>query len=234
MMATTIETEAVSSGVERRPLALRDRRPILRVAKRLTCLGVTPNAISMIGLGVGVLSGVALAATAWVDAGLAQRTLWVAGALLIQLRGACNILDGVVAVESGQRTSVGLLYNEIPDRVSDAATLIGAGFALGGAPVLGWAAAVTAVFVAYVRVQCRTAGAPADYCGPMAKPMRMVIVVAAALYGAFAPQAWAWRWGPDDAWGVMAAALLIVVAGGLFTSWRRIARATRCLRTVTP
>lgn len=232
--ASDVATGAVTAGIDRRPLPVRDRWAFTRSARVLAHAGATPNAISMTGLAMGVLSGFALAATTWAEVGVTQRALWLAGVVLIQLRGVCNILDGVVAVQSGSRSRVGLLYNEIPDRVSDAATMIGAGYALGGSSVLGWAAAVTAVFVAYVRAQCRLAGAPSDYGGPMAKPMRMVVVVVAAAYAALTPSAWHWRWGPDDTWGIMAAALLVVVVGGVVTAWRRIVRAARLLQVDEP
>jgi len=65
------------------------------------------------------------------------------------------------------------LYNEIPDRVSDAAICIGAGYGSGSLPELGYVAAVVALFVAYVRAQGAVAGAPQEFCGPMAKPQRM-------------------------------------------------------------
>src|SRR5438132_145918 len=81
--------------------------------------------------------GVALAATSF-TAGIPQRTLWVIAAALVQFRLACNMLDGMVAVESGVASPVGELYNEIPDRISDAAALIGLGYAAGGSATLGY------------------------------------------------------------------------------------------------
>ena len=171
-----------------------------------------------------------VAATSWFAAGSAVTTaLWVAAAVLILLRGFCNIMDGMIAVEAGKSTRVGLLYNEVPDRLADAATLIGAGFSAGGEANLGWTAALLAVLIAYLRVQCAVAGIAQDFCGPMAKPMRMILIVAGALYSAFVSQSWMLTWGPDGGWGTMSAILLIIIVGGIWTFIRRLVRAANQL-----
>jgi phosphatidylglycerophosphate synthase len=83
----------------------------------------------------------------------------VLAAVGVQLRLLANMFDGMVAIETGRTSAVGELYNEVPDRVSDTAVLVGAGYAAGGCPVLGYVAALLAVFIAYVRAQGRVAGA---------------------------------------------------------------------------
>jgi phosphatidylglycerophosphate synthase len=214
-----------AASTDRRPLRLRDVGIWKPLALALTRRGVTPNSISMAGLAAGLSSGALLAYTSYVTSDTFVRAVWLLAVAFIALRGACNILDGVMAVETGQCTPVGLLWNEVPDRVTDATTLIGAGYALGGDPTLGWAAALSATLVSYVRVQCRVAGAPMDYCGPMAKPMRMIVVALATLWTAASSQPL-----PDatrrDA---MAIALALVVAGCAFTLARRLRRAARAL-----
>ena len=68
--------------------------------------------------------------------------LLAAGGIVV--RGMGNLLDGMVAVESGKASPFGELFNEISDRVADIAILIGAGYTAGGNPVLGYLAAWTA------------------------------------------------------------------------------------------
>ncbi len=138
---------------DRRPLKVRDALPWDAVARGCVRLGLTPNTISVIGLCLGIASGMALVATAMVGSVLSQRLSFLTAVVLVAGRGACNILDGVVAVNTAKTSPFGLLYNEVPDRIADAAAMIGAGFAVGGTPTLGWAAAGVAVFVAYVRTQ---------------------------------------------------------------------------------
>jgi phosphatidylglycerophosphate synthase len=224
-------TERTYNPADRRPIASRERRLWQRVSGSLTRAGVTPNAISVFGMIAGIVAGVTLVLTArYPDH---ARLLFVASAALIQLRLLCNMLDGMVAVETATASPVGELYNEVPDRVSDAATLVGLGYATGGEPVLGFAAAILALFVAYVRAAAKVAGAPQDYSGPMAKPHRMFAATLAALYCAVAPAAWQPRWH-DGAWGIPALALAIICAGSIVTALRRLAHAAGTLKSRTP
>ena len=212
---------------ERRPLGARDWGFVRRGAEWLARLGVPPNAISIAGLVASAGAGMALIASATST----QPALpLITACLLILARGACNVLDGMVAVGRGIASPSGELYNEVPDRISDAVTFIGAGYALGGLPELGYLAAVAAVFTAYVRAQGCALGAPADFRGPMAKTHRMAVVVVAAFYTALAPASWqpAGVIRPDG--GVMAVALLVILAGCAVTSWRRLRRCARFLK----
>ena len=215
---------------DRRPLKLREMLGWIPLAWWLARRGVTPNAVSLGGLVAGAAAGLLLAATSLSQDDALTRLFWIMAAFAIALRGACNILDGVIAVETGQASPVGLLWNEVPDRLTDAATLIGAGYALGGDAVLGWCAALIATLVSYTRIQCRLAGAPMDFSGPMAKPMRMIVIVAAALWLAATPDAW----HPVVAGhGTMTIALWIVIAGCAVTFVRRLNNAARALRAAT-
>ena len=58
-----------------------------------------------------------------------NRIFWLVAALGAQLRLTANMLDGMVALASCRDSKVGELYNEVPDRVSDAAVFIGVGYA---------------------------------------------------------------------------------------------------------
>ncbi|MCX7017292.1 MAG: CDP-alcohol phosphatidyltransferase family protein [Candidatus Sumerlaeota bacterium] len=219
------------SSIERRPLATRERRSSQWVAGILARAGMAPNAISLAGLMFGIAAGVAFAATAAWPA--QARWWWIAGAALVQLRLASNMLDGMVALAAGASSPVGELYNEIPDRVTDAAILAGLGYALHSEPVLGWLAACVALFVAYVRAEGKAAGARQEFCGPMAKPQRMFIVTAAALYCGLAPAAWQPILGARQ-WGLAAIALLIIIFGGAITAARRIHRIASTLKAAKP
>lgn len=214
---------------DRRPIASRERRWSRAVAHWLVTRGISPNAISIFGMVACLLAGGALAATS-VTSGLAQRLLWLAAAALVQLRLAANMFDGMVAVETNRASPLGELYNEIPDRVSDAAALIGLGYAAGGSPTLGYAATALAIFTAYVRAQGKAAGARAEFCGPMAKPQRMFLLTLAALFLALTPASWQFRFGPGDRWGIPAAALILIAGGCVITAARRLRRIAATLR----
>ena len=219
-----------ATPADRRPLRARDAGFWIPTAYFLVQRGITPNTVSLIGLAAGIFAGLLLASTSFFEPGIHQRMIWLAAVAAMLFRGACNILDGVMAVETGMSTPVGLLWNEVPDRISDVIALIGAGYAFGGAPVLGWGAAIVAVLISYIRVQCSVAGLPMDYRGPMGKPMRMLVVCWAAVWTAVVPQSWYLRWGPAGDWGVLAAGLMLIIAGGVITVIRRTYRAANLLQ----
>jgi phosphatidylglycerophosphate synthase len=216
---------------ERRPLASRDYALSIRLATWVAGLGVSPNAISVAGMAAGVLAGVAFACTPLPDYG---RLLFLAGAALMQLRLLANMLDGMVAVRTARASPVGELFNEVPDRVSDTVILVGAGYAVGGVPELGYLAALAALFTAYVRAEGKVAGAPQEFCGPLAKPQRMLVLTVAALYAGLAPAAWQPNFAAPPGRGVIALALFVIAAGGLLTALRRLARVARALRKDKP
>src|SRR5436309_3041669 len=112
------------ADADRRPIAARSWRASQAAADRLVRRGVTANAVSVAGMIAGLAAGAALTGTAYLD-GLPQRLAWLAGGVLVVLRLLANMLDGMVAVGSGKASRVGELYNEVPDRVSDSAALIG-------------------------------------------------------------------------------------------------------------
>lgn len=213
---------------DRRPIASRRRRIWQLTAKALARSGMRPNTISILGMTAALLAGAALSATQRAPSDVGQRLLWLISAALAQLRLLANMLDGMVAIEAGVASPVGELYNEVPDRISDAAVLIGLGYAADGSPALGYLAACAAVFVAYVRAQGKAAGAPSEFGGPMAKPHRMFVVTLVALYMALAPSDW--RPMPAHGWSLPAMALLAIVAGCAVTAARRLGRIARALR----
>ncbi len=194
-----------------------------RIASSLVRTGLTPNTISVLGMLAGIAGGFAFAYTH-------SSLYWfLAGAILVQLRLLANMFDGMVAIESGQCSSVGELYNELPDRVSDAAICIGLGYAVGGHEILGYLAALAAMSTAYVRAMLVSAGAPNDFCGPMAKPQRMFLITLFAAYCLLAPA----EYQPvhEVLGGPPGLCLLIIAIGSLATSIRRVCRGARALRS---
>lgn len=213
---------------DRRPIASRNLRVMHWLAGVLVRWRVSANTISIAGMLCAIAGGVTFAATSsWPDG---ERVCWLSAALLMQLRLLANLLDGMVAIESGQASPVGELYNEVPDRVSDAALLIGAGYAIGGEPALGFSAACVALFTAYIRAMGKVAGAGQEFCGPMAKPQRMFVMTVLAVYLGLAPADWQVRVGDPPTWGLIAAGLALIILGGIVTAARRLFRIAAALR----
>jgi phosphatidylglycerophosphate synthase len=190
----------------RRPLKSRNTVWASWLARRLAQIRVHPNHISL--------------ASVFAAAGAAfclVRGQWLAAALLIQARLLCNLLDGMVAIEGGLRTASGEIYNDLPDRLSDALILAAAGYAA-PSPAwtheLGWIAAILAILTAYIRVLGGASGLAQDFRGPMGKPQRMAVLTLACIAGYFDARAFV-------------AALIVIVIGSLLTTALRVRRIVR-------
>ena len=221
MVHQLIAGHLMAEPENRRPLASRDTAWARALTRRLAATAITPNQISMAGIGFAALAGAAFAGAGWTE-GAARALLLLAAALGCQLRLVCNLMDGLVAVEAGRRSPDGAFWNEFPDRISDLLILVGAGYGTGLA-ALGWAAAALAILTAYTRELGRAIGLPADFAGPMAKPQRMAAMTGAALLSLSEP----WLAAPG---GWLAAALWLVALGSALTALRRAARIVRALR----
>lgn len=208
----------------RRYLRTRERGWSRAVAAGLGNAGVRPNAVSLLSIVVAVVAGYAL----WCSGmtGGSWSLLFIA-ALAIQLRLLCNMLDGLLAVEGGFKSTLGDLYNEIPDRVADAVILIGAGYGARSLPygeVLGWSAALLAVMTAYLRLLAGSLGAQQLFIGPMAKQHRMFVMTLGCLAAAVEHSS---QGTVRSLW----IALIVVVAGSVITFFRRLGRLASELET---
>ncbi len=195
----------------RRPLKARSWAIMKKTAQWISKKDITPNQISIASI---VFSG--LAGLFFLLFPIAGSTLWFY-ALLILLcfvgRAFCNILDGLVAVEGGKATASGELFNDIPDRISDALIIVSAGYAA-GIPTLGWLAALLAVMTAYTRTLGRGLGAPTDFQGPMSKLPRMLIISAACFLTPIEVMIWQTGYA-------LALSLIVISIGCVITIWKR-------------
>jgi phosphatidylglycerophosphate synthase len=192
----------------RRPLKSRDTRWAAVVARRLANAGVRPNWISVASVAAAALAGYCLV-----------RAWYPFAAVFILLRLLCNLMDGMVAIEGGLGSPVGEIYNDLPDRLSDVLILCAAGYSLtwhAYGRELGWIAAFLAVLTAYIRILGGACGLKQDFRGPMAKPQRMAVMIAACVIAPFDPR-------------VLALALVVVIAGSFVTAVARLQRIMRQL-----
>ena len=204
--------------VTRRPIPSRQASWAIAAAHWLARAGVRPNQISVAGAAIAALAAACLILAGRSEGGT-RIALLLAAAVAMPLRLLCNMLDGMLAVEGGLQTPSGALYNELPDRLADLLILVGAGYATGNpfwGPQLGWAAATTALLTAYVRSLGAAVGASHHFVGPMAKPRRMHVLIAACLLSAIETAA-SWPGGR-----VLLAALVLIIVGGVVTIARRL------------
>ncbi len=212
-------------NITRRPLKSRDTKWAGAIAGRLARAGVRPNAISVAGTVFAALAGICL----WLAGETVRDWRWSALLLLavcgMQARLLCNLFDGMVAIEGGFKTKAGEIFNELPDRFSDAFIFIGAAYSVPDCSCtreLGWTAAVLAMITAYVRALGASMGAGQHFIGPMAKQQRMALMTVACLIGALAP---VWL----QLQYVIPVALALVVLGCLVTIFRRCLRIAQAM-----
>jgi phosphatidylglycerophosphate synthase len=180
---------------------------------------VRPNSVSIAGVAFAGLSAAAFYVSAGCSPAVRAALLLVAAAC-IQLRLLCNLLDGMLAVECGLKTPAGEIFNELPDRVADVMILAAAGYAAPELPesvTLGWAAAVAALFTAYVRVLGGALGQKQHFIGPMAKQHRMFVLTLGTMLAALETLT-------SGTQRAIPAALAVILAGSLFTAMRRVRR----------
>lgn len=186
----------------RRPIASRLAEWAKASAAFLARTSVTPNQISAVSVLFAAV-GAALLAFKPDAIGL------IGCAAAVQARLVCNLLDGMVAIEGGKKSSVGSLYNEFPDRIADSLFIVALGYAVGW-PALGWFGALAAALTAYVRVFGGSLGFAQDFRGPMAKQQRMAVLTAACVVGAA-------EWLFTGTQYALIAAAVIIAAGSVMT-----------------
>jgi CDP-diacylglycerol--glycerol-3-phosphate 3-phosphatidyltransferase len=154
--------------------------------------GVTANQVTLAAAGVSVALGAGLASRP------DQAVLFLLVPIWFFLRMACNAIDGMLAREFGQASTLGAYLNELTDVVSDAALY--APFALlpGSSAWLVGALILLAAVSEMAGALGSAVGASRRYDGPMGKSDRAVVFsVVGLLLGIGVPLASAldWVWG---------------------------------------
>jgi CDP-diacylglycerol--glycerol-3-phosphate 3-phosphatidyltransferase len=147
-------------------------RPVVRT---MYAAGVTANQVTVFAC----LVSIAVAALLCWRAERAQSFLLLP--LWLSLRMALNAIDGMLAREFGQKSSLGAFLNELTDVIADAALLLPFAFL----PQFGWWEVSLVVFLAalteFAGVVAVSVGASRRYDGPMGKSDRAFVLGALGL-----------------------------------------------------
>jgi phosphatidylglycerophosphate synthase len=115
-------------------------------------LGLTPNALTIIGFGIAVLAAIACALGSW-----------LVGAVLVLFGGVFDLFDGALARATGTASRLGAFLDSTFDRAGEAVVYLGivyaaaaADFAIGG--LLAAAAMSAAFLVSYTRARSESLG----------------------------------------------------------------------------
>ena len=133
------------------------------------------------------------------------------------------MLDGMVAVAANKASRRGEILNDLPDRISDIVIFVGVAHSGLMNPLIGYWAAILAVFTAYVGLFGQALGVQREFGGIMSKPWRMVALnigswlefVIAQSFGGFTILDWT---------------CLIVIGGCIETIVVRLKRTTAALQ----
>ncbi|HEY8801114.1 MAG TPA: CDP-alcohol phosphatidyltransferase family protein [Candidatus Limnocylindrales bacterium] len=133
-------------------LRARVRGLALPIALAFGRLGLTPNALTVIGFGISVAAAVAAGFGAWIVA-----------ALLVVVGGVFDLFDGALARATNQVSRLGAFLDSVFDRAGEAVVYLGviaasqsAGFTPG--TLLGGAAMAASFMVSYTRAKSESLG----------------------------------------------------------------------------
>ncbi len=168
-------------------------------AKAAHKIGLTPNAISAIGIILAFLS--ALTYAEWQNR---PYYLLIAAALLL-LSGFCDALDGVLARLYQQTTTFGGFLDSLGDRYADAVVYMGV--IVGGLcnALWGLIALTGSLLVSYSRARAEAAGVKMESIGLAERAERMIILAVASLVAFF--------WQPETA--INAGIILLAILSNL-------------------
>jgi CDP-diacylglycerol--glycerol-3-phosphate 3-phosphatidyltransferase len=144
--------------------------PILQgTSKFVHRLGLRPNTLTFIGLGVNLLAAWAMAVGEWLQ-----------GCSLIVLAGFFDILDGAVARNCRQTSAFGSFLDSVLDRYSDLSLLVGlliyySGQGLILDQVLLGAAIMGTALIPYTRARAETLIQKCNV-GVMERPERVLLI----------------------------------------------------------
>ena len=130
--------------------------------------GVTANQVTMAACIVSVALGAFLC---FVD----TRALFLLIPLWFFLRMALNAIDGMLAREFGQASTLGAYLNELTDVISDAALYLPFAFLPGSNPTLLWMVIALSIISEFAGVIGQALGRERRYDGPMGKSDRAFI-----------------------------------------------------------
>ena len=154
--------------------------------------GVTANQVTLFAAGGSIVVG------ALAGLGFFGPTLFLLIPLWLLIRMALNAIDGMLAREHGQKSTLGAYLNELGDVISDIALVLPLLAVPAFAPADIWLFALLAVVVECAGLIGPLVGAGRRYDGPFGKSDRAFAIGAFALWvglgwpvGAFA--LWLWR-----------------------------------------
>jgi phosphatidylglycerophosphate synthase len=221
----------VSGSVVSPALRARVRGIAVPIALALGRLGLTPNALTVIGFGIAVVAAVAASQQAWIAAGL-----------LVIFGGVFDLFDGALARATNKVSRLGAFLDSVFDRAGEATLYLG--IAIGSVAgdfepgaILAAAAMGASFMVSYTRAKSEslgfTPGTGMANVGIAPREVRLVLltiglILTGATGGVSAVDVGfiltdPWQLGRGD----LAAALALITVLATITTIQRIVHVTR-------
>jgi phosphatidylglycerophosphate synthase len=208
----------------------RFRRGVEPVARGFGRVGLTPNALTLIGFGIALVAAWAAATQSWTLAGV-----------LVIFGGVFDLLDGALARATGTTSRLGAFLDSTFDRLGEAVVYIGViwgllevGYVLG--PQVAAAAMAAAFMVSYTRAKSEnlgfTSGTGMAAVGVAPREVRIVILTVGLLAAGLLP-------GPVESagqagaaffplsWTALVASLALIAILATITTFQRIVHVMR-------
>jgi phosphatidylglycerophosphate synthase len=223
MSAPSTPDRSAYQPASRRPIGGLFRATARHAVGWCVRVGIHPDFISYASIVASAIAGACLVLSSRWPA------LLLPAPLLMIARLWLNMLDGMVALESGQASRRGEILNDLPDRISD--VIIFTCVAHSGLchVISGYWAAIAAVLTAYVGLFGQAVGVRREFSGVMSKPWRMLVLS----IGAWITLGLIWFNGGRITLArltVLDWTCLAIVVGCVQTIWVRLARICEALR----
>jgi phosphatidylglycerophosphate synthase len=203
------------------------------VAKVFGRVGLTPNALTLIGFGISVFG-----------AFLAARQSWLLAGLVVAFGAIFDMFDGALARATNKTSRLGAFLDSTFDRAGEAVVYLGIAWGLGapniegsmsGGQVLAMAAMAASFMVSYTRAKSEslgfTPGTGMANIGLAPREVRMVFLVLGLVLTGLAGGVGAGTWPNEAGSTAMYGSLLIITLLATITTIQRIYHVYRQSKT---
>jgi phosphatidylglycerophosphate synthase len=204
----------------------RVRSGVEPIARGFGRIGLTPNALTLIGFGIAVIAAFAAAYQAWLAAGL-----------LVAFGAVFDLFDGALARATNKTSRLGAFLDSTFDRLGEAVVYIGIVWGLAapdiegnrswnGGPMLAAAAMAASFTVSYARAKSESlgfsSGSRMANIGLAPREVRLVILVLGLVLTGLAGGVGYMMWPNSDGDAAMYSSLGLITILATITTIQRI------------
>jgi CDP-diacylglycerol--glycerol-3-phosphate 3-phosphatidyltransferase len=191
------------------------------IAVAMGKVGLTPNALTLIGFAITVVGAI-----------LVATQNWIIGGIVVFVGGAFDLFDGALARATGKVSRLGAFLDSVFDKAGEIISYLGVAIGLGSAgfvegTYLAAAAMGAAIMVSYTRAKSEglgfTSGTGMAAVGLMPREVRLVLL---SLGIVLVPTP-VYQPGSSLQGGLLTVALVVIAVGGAITAIQRIVHVLR-------